>query len=85
MRRLGALVAVAVLAAAGCRKQAEKGDAPILIGDVMPLTGEIATFGQSAHDGVRLAVDEANAAGGIRGRKLEVRSYDTQGKPEQAS
>jgi branched-chain amino acid transport system substrate-binding protein len=90
MRKLGALVAVAVLAGAGCQKKAEQqgaaqGDAPVLVGDVMPLTGEIATFGQSANNGVKLAVDEANAAGGVRGRKLEVRTYDTQGKPEQAA
>jgi branched-chain amino acid transport system substrate-binding protein len=85
MRRLGALIALAVLAGAGCQKKAEKQDAPILIGNVMPLTGEIATFGQSANNGVRLAVDEANAAGGIQGHKLEVRTYDSQGKAEQAA
>ncbi len=85
MRRIGAVVALAVLAGAGCHKKTDTRDAPLLIGNVMPLSGEIATFGQSANNGVKLAVDEVNAAGGIKGRKLEVRTYDTLGKPEQSA
>ncbi len=84
MRRIAAGVALAMLAGAGCRKAEEK-QAPIVIGDVMPLTGEIATFGQSANNGVKLAIEEANAAGGIKGRKLEIQVYDTVGKPEEAA
>jgi branched-chain amino acid transport system substrate-binding protein len=51
----------------------------------MPLTGEIATFGQSANNGVKLAMEEANAAGGVKGRTLDVQVYDTVGKPEEAA
>jgi len=57
----------------------------ILIGEVGSLTGSEATFGISARDGVELAVKEANEAGGIKGKKIVVRVYDDQGKPEEAA
>ncbi|HXN41455.1 MAG TPA: ABC transporter substrate-binding protein [Myxococcaceae bacterium] len=57
----------------------------ILIGEVGSLTGSEATFGISTRDGVELAVKEANEAGGIKGRKIVVRVYDDQGKPEEAA
>ncbi len=85
MRGIGAVVALAMLAGAGCQKKTGDDQAPIVIGNVMPLSGEIATFGQSANNGVKLAIGEANAAGGIKGRKLEVQVYDTVGKPEEAA
>ena len=97
MRKLGAVLALAMVIAAGCQKKTEQqapaaapatpaADAgPIIIGNVMPLSGEIATFGQGANNGVKLAVDEANAAGGVKGRKLEVVVFDTLGKPEEAA
>ncbi|MCK6527416.1 ABC transporter substrate-binding protein [Myxococcota bacterium] len=48
------------------------------------MTGSEATFGQSTHNGIMLAVEEVNAAGGIGGRMVEVKSYDDQGKTEEA-
>jgi len=61
----------------------EKG--AILIGEVGSLTGSEATFGVSARNGIELALNEANAAGGVRGRKLAVRVYDSQGRPEEGA
>ncbi|MFL5344096.1 MAG: ABC transporter substrate-binding protein [Hyalangium sp.] len=57
----------------------------ILIGEVGSLTGSEATFGISARNGIEMALNEANAAGGVRGKKLAVRVYDSQGKPEEAA
>jgi branched-chain amino acid transport system substrate-binding protein len=57
----------------------------ILIGEVGSLTGSEATFGISARNGIELAINEANEAGGVRGKKLAVRVYDSQGKPEEAA
>jgi len=85
MRGIVTVVALAMLAGAGCRKSAEEKQGPIVIANVMPLTGDIATFGQSANNGVKLAIDQANAAGGFKGRKLDVQVYDTLGKPEEAA
>jgi len=57
----------------------------ILIGEVGSLTGSEATFGISARNGIELAINEANEEGGVRGKKLAVRVYDSQGKPEEAA
>lgn len=57
----------------------------ILIGEVGSLTGSEATFGISARNGIELAINEANEAGGMKGKKLAVRVYDSQGKPEEAA
>ncbi|MCP3104578.1 ABC transporter substrate-binding protein [Myxococcus sp. K15C18031901] len=57
----------------------------ILVGEVGSLTGSEATFGVSARNGIELALDEANAAGGVKGRKVLVRVYDSQGRPEEGA
>ena len=57
----------------------------ILIGEVGSLTGPEATFGISTRNAIELALREVNAAGGVKGRKVEVRVYDDQSKPEEAA
>jgi len=57
----------------------------ILLGEVGSLTGAQATFGVSTRNGIDLALKEVNAAGGVKGRKVAVRVYDDQGKPEEAA
>jgi branched-chain amino acid transport system substrate-binding protein len=64
---------------------ASPSETTILIGEVGSLTGAQATFGISTRNGIELAVDETNAAGGINGKKVVVRVYDDQGKPEEAA
>jgi len=56
----------------------------VKIGFNAPLTGFAAADGNSAKIGAELAVDQANAAGGIDGRKIELVVYDDQAKPDQA-
>jgi branched-chain amino acid transport system substrate-binding protein len=58
---------------------------PIKIGEVGSMTGSEATFGISTHQGIELAIKEANAAGGVHGRQLQIISLDDQGKPEEAA
>jgi branched-chain amino acid transport system substrate-binding protein len=57
----------------------------LLLGEVGSLTGSEATFGISARNGIELAINEANAAGGVKGKKLAVRVYDSQGRPEEGA
>src|SRR3990167_694885 len=57
----------------------------IVIGEVGSMTGSEATFGVSTHEGITLAVEEANNAGGVKGMKIRVVSLDNQGKPEEAA
>src|SRR3954470_7510917 len=64
-----------------CAKQSET----IKIGEFASLTGKEATYGQAAHKGTLLAVEEVNAAGGVLGRKLELISEDDQSKPGESA
>jgi branched-chain amino acid transport system substrate-binding protein len=57
----------------------------IRIGEYGSLTGAQATFGISTDDGIKLAVDEINAAGGINGKTIKLTSYDDQGDPAEAA
>jgi branched-chain amino acid transport system substrate-binding protein len=57
----------------------------ILVGEFGSLTGSDATFGVSTHEGIQLALDEANAAGGVNGKTVRVLSLDDQGKPDVAA
>ena len=57
----------------------------ILVGEFGSLTGPQATFGQSTHNGIMMAADEVNAAGGVNGRKIKVLTEDDQSKQEEAA
>ncbi|MEP6903816.1 MAG: ABC transporter substrate-binding protein [Actinomycetota bacterium] len=56
----------------------------IKVGVYGDLTGATSSFGQSTKNGIQLAVDEINAAGGVNGKKIELVIEDDQGRPEQA-
>lgn len=58
--------------------------ADIKIGFNVPLTGFAAADGKSALEGAKLAVARANAAGGVKGQKLELVAYDDQGTAQSA-
>ena len=60
---------------AGEQSQEESGDT-IKIGFYGPLTGASSVVGVEGQKAVELAVKEANEAGGINGRQLELISYD---------
>jgi branched-chain amino acid transport system substrate-binding protein len=64
----------------GCQQRADE----IRIGEFGSLTGGTATFGTSNHEGVVLAVEEINAAGGVLGKPLRVITEDNQSKPEES-
>jgi len=57
----------------------------ILIGEYGSLTGAQATFGQSTHNAIMMAIDEINANGGVNGRKIKVLTEDDQSKQEEAA
>ena len=56
----------------------------IVVGQYASLTGPIANFGKFTDVGVRLAVEERNAAGGIDGKKIVLKTYDTRGQQTDA-
>lgn len=57
----------------------------VRIGEYGSLTGLTATFGDSTHKGIQMAVDEVNAAGGVKGRPIRLFTEDTQSDPEGAA
>ena len=57
---------------------------PILIGFSGQLTGKIADVGVPARNGVQLAIENVNAAGGVNGRKLKLIAKDDGNNPVQA-
>jgi len=56
----------------------------VKIGFNVPLTGFAAADGKSALNGAELAIEQANAAGGINGDKIELVVYDDQASPKEA-
>jgi branched-chain amino acid transport system substrate-binding protein len=87
MRSLWA--AVLVLSAGslvGCYKSGGSGDnaSEVVIGHVASLTGDTATFGHSADEGIRLALDEINAKGGLLGKKVNVITEDDRSVSDEA-
>lgn len=56
----------------------------VKIGFNVPLTGFAAADGKSALAGAELAIEQANAAGGINGQNVELVIYDDQGSPDEA-
>lgn len=59
--------------------------ADVKIGLNVPLTGFAAADGKSALEGAKLAVSQANAAGGIKGEKIDLVIYDDQASPKEAA
>ncbi|MCX7978351.1 MAG: ABC transporter substrate-binding protein, partial [Bdellovibrionaceae bacterium] len=81
MKRILALVALCFPLVSGCTKKSDE----ILIGQYGSMTGNDATFGISTDKGVRMAIDEVNQAGGVKGKKIKLITVDTQGKTEEAA
>jgi branched-chain amino acid transport system substrate-binding protein len=80
MKRL--LVAAAILITLVSCAQKEN---VIKLGLVAPLTGDVKTFGESTKNGFTIAVDEANAKGGINGKLIQVHISDDKNDPTEAS
>ena len=73
-------VVLAVPNIVGCRKSGD-----IVVGAILGLSGEDSSLGQETKEGMIIALDEINGAGGFKGRKLKVLYEDTQLKPDLAN
>jgi len=79
------LVNTAALAATAALPIGARAQAPIKVGVLHPVTGFLAYSGNLARLGAQLAIEDINAAGGIKslgGAKLEAVLGDAQSKPE---
>ncbi|MCU0521363.1 MAG: ABC transporter substrate-binding protein [Anaerolineae bacterium] len=76
-----AMVVLALVALSGCGGAGSKA---VKIAILAPLSGDVATFGQSTRDGAMLAIEEWNAKGGVDGATIEVVVEDSQCNAEAA-
>jgi branched-chain amino acid transport system substrate-binding protein len=56
-----------------------------VVGYYGDLSGRTSSFGQSTKNGVEMAADEINKAGGINGRQIQIITEDDQGEPNKAA
>ena len=56
----------------------------IIIGSVNDLSGNRSVNGNAINNGVKLAVDEINAAGGVLGRQLKLITYDNKNDSQES-
>lgn len=56
----------------------------IRLGEINALTGVQATQGVPVHEGIQYAIDDLNAKGGLKGRKIVLITRDDESKPERA-
>lgn len=73
-------LAVFLFAFNGCAKKEEN---VIKIGAILPLTGDAAQWGIPPQRGAQLAVEQINARGGVRGRKIALYIEDSQCEPKE--
>ncbi|MEG0339478.1 MAG: ABC transporter substrate-binding protein, partial [Oscillospiraceae bacterium] len=62
----------------------QAGGETIKIGGLAPLTGPASVYGVAANNGIKLAVNDINAAGGIMGKQIEYIVYDEKGDSTEA-
>lgn len=55
------------------------------IGVNLELTGAVAAYGNAENDGIKLAVEEINKAGGVDGKKIELVTKDNKSENAEAS
>jgi len=86
LRSAAAALLVAALSLAALTGCSGGGSASgtIKIGVNYEQSGPVATYGQESVDGVKMAIDEINAAGGVNGKKIELVIYDTKSEPAEA-
>ena len=63
--KLMVVIALILVVFTGCAK---KDADSIKIGGIFPLSGPVAVYGIEAKNGIELAIEEINAAGGINGK-----------------
>ena len=80
--KMGVLVGVSFLIVLfGMNLQANAAET-LKIGVLVPLTGPVAEGGTRMLKAIELATNEINQAGGVLGRKIELKVWDTEGKVE---
>lgn len=85
---VGILLSVGLLLS-GCEQKRsatveEKKPEVFKVGAVLALTGSASVWGENVRKGMELALDEIHAAGGVKGKKIEIIYEDSQSDPTKA-
>jgi branched-chain amino acid transport system substrate-binding protein len=84
-RSLLSLTLIAGLLAVSSCQPAGSGNDKVRIGVFMSLTGSTANFGISSVNGIKMAAEEVNAAGGINGKQIELLVQDDRSDASEAA
>jgi len=80
-----ALCALALVLSCKAKASASVKDSDsVSIGAIFPLSGTVAFYGNESRDGALLAIEEANAAGGLLGKKIALLWEDDEGDAAKA-
>jgi branched-chain amino acid transport system substrate-binding protein len=80
MKRIAVGVAFCLAMAFAVAVQAAEG--PLKVGVVLPLTGDLAKFGETEKNSFLMGLEEINQSGGVNGRPIELVIEDDAGKPD---
>jgi branched-chain amino acid transport system substrate-binding protein len=75
---------LATVVTAGCNKRGGGNSNEVVIGHVASLTGDTATFGVSADEGIRLALAEINSGAKVLGKPVKLITEDDRSQPDEA-
>jgi branched-chain amino acid transport system substrate-binding protein len=85
LRMAGMLLGITMLGGifAGCGDEAKSNE--IKIGANFEITGNVANYGSMTLDGLKLAIKQANDAGGVNGKKIDLVIADDKSEPSEAA
>ncbi|MGN0940538.1 MAG: ABC transporter substrate-binding protein [Selenomonadaceae bacterium] len=85
---LGALMLGGVLTGCGGGSGSSSGgkdSGDIKVGANFEITGNVANYGNATYEGLALAIDEVNAAGGVNGKKITLVKADSKSEASEAA
>ncbi len=85
MKRASAVLACMLLGVCLAAAAANAAGKEIKIGLITPLSGDVKTYGESVKNSFLLAVEEANAKGGVAGMKIAYVIQDDKNDPTEAA
>lgn len=81
---MATVLAMSMFTGCGSSTENKSSKDTLVIGGLGPITGEAAIYGQAVKNGIKLAVDEINEAGGVNGMKLEFVFQDDENDGEKS-
>ncbi|MBI3393564.1 MAG: ABC transporter substrate-binding protein, partial [Nitrospirae bacterium] len=82
---LGISTIYALSVLAGLGPAALAAEKPVIVGASISLNGAYARTGEYQKRGYEMWVEDANARGGLLGRKVEIKYYDDKSDPNEAA